>query len=94
MQLGKLGVSQGVQDVSCKTARKRPKDNQGVKPKKQNFKELEHSVYEGRQRLGRYSRIAPRRYAAYDANDRRLGNFASTRKAYKAVSAAADRLAR
>lgn len=52
---------------------------------KPNFEALEHSVYSGRQRLGRYSRIAPRLYAAFDAEDRPLGNFQAARAAYAAV---------
>jgi hypothetical protein len=40
---------------------------------KPDFEHVEHSVYEGRQRLGRYERIAPACYAAYDAEDRPLG---------------------
>jgi len=38
---------------------------------KPHFELLEHSVYEGRRRLGRYIRIAPTWYAAFDAEDRR-----------------------
>ncbi len=40
---------------------------------------LEHSVYLGRERLGRYSRIGQELYAAFDAKDRLLGECAKTR---------------
>jgi hypothetical protein len=88
MQLGKLDVSPASQRVSCKTARKCAKADQRVAPAKQNaeFEPLEHSVYEGRRRLGRYLRIAPTWYAAYDAEDRPLGEFSRPQDAYAAVS--------
>lgn len=54
---------------------------------KSNFEPLEHSVYEGRRRLGRYVRIAPTWYAAFDAEDRPLGEFSRSQDAYKAVVA-------
>jgi hypothetical protein len=50
------------------------------------FELLYHSVYDGRQRLGYYVRIAPTRYAAYDTRDRLLGKFDSKRAAFAAVS--------
>ena len=53
-----------------------------------DFEPLEHSVYYGRQRLGRYVRIAKKLYAAFDALDRPLGNFKKPRQAYAAVSTA------
>lgn len=53
---------------------------------KQEFEQLEHSVYEGRRRLGRYVRIAPRWYAAYNAEDRSLGEFPRPQDAYAAVA--------
>jgi len=62
-------------------------ETQGVSeadPKPQ-FERLEHSVYLGRRRLGRYSQSGKKRYAAYDAQDRFLGHLA-----YAAVGAAAD----
>jgi len=49
------------------------------------FEPLSHSVYDGRQRLGHYVRIAHRQYAAYDARNRPLGKFASTGAAFAAV---------
>jgi hypothetical protein len=54
---------------------------------KPNFEPLEHSVYEGRRRLGRYVRIAPTWYAAFDAEDRPLGEFSRPQDACKAVVA-------
>lgn len=54
-------------------------------PPKPNFEALEHSVYSGRQRLGRYCRIAPHLYAAFDSEDRPLGNFQAACAAYAAV---------
>jgi hypothetical protein len=53
------------------------------------FKPVEHSVYFGRERLGRYSRVASHLYAAFDAQDRLLGQFKQQRMAYVAVSWAA-----
>ena len=38
-------------------------------------KPIEHSVYIGRERLGRYVQVDRRKYKAFDANDRPLGNF-------------------
>jgi hypothetical protein len=54
------------------------------------FDPVEHSVYEGRKRLGRYSRISQQRYAAYDASGRLLGKFRGRRAAYSAVTRHAD----
>jgi hypothetical protein len=51
------------------------------------FEPLEHSVYEGRRRLGCYVRIAPTWYAAFDAEDRPLGEFSGPQDAYTAVAA-------
>jgi hypothetical protein len=67
-------------------------DNQRVSepnPKPQ-FDLLDHAVYDGRQRLGGYSRIAPTRYAAYDANGHSLGEFSHRQDAYLAVAALAE----
>jgi len=77
--LGKLGgiVIQGVSDAD-------------PKPK---FEPVEHSVYVGRCRLGRYSRIAPRKYAAFDACDRPLGEFKRRKDAWKAIGRAGEGVA-
>ena len=74
--LGKLAgiVIQGVSDAD-------------PKPK---FEPVEHSVYVGRRRLGRYSRIAIRKYAAFDACDRFLGEFKRRKDAWRAISHAVE----
>ncbi|WP_298884376.1 hypothetical protein [uncultured Bradyrhizobium sp.] len=53
---------------------------------KPEFEPLNHSVYFGRQRLGRYTRIALKRYAAFDAEDRPLGEFSLPGDAFWAVA--------
>lgn len=53
---------------------------------KAEFPPLDHSVYLGRKRLGRYVRVGLKLYAAYDADNRHLGNFTARRAAYQAVS--------
>jgi hypothetical protein len=68
-----------------------PETNRARRPaeipqrKQRNFEPLYHSVYDGRERLGHYIRIAPRRYAAYDAHNRLLGKFGSKAAAFAAV---------
>ena len=42
---------------------------------KPKFEPLFHSVYIGRDRLGRYVQADRNRYKAFDANDKPLGNF-------------------
>jgi hypothetical protein len=54
-----------------------------------DFEPIEHSVYFGRQRLGRYSRVATRRYAAFDADERPLGAFSKRKDAWAAIGRAA-----
>jgi hypothetical protein len=54
-----------------------------------DFPPLDHSVYFGRERLGRYFRASKRIYASYDNDDAHLGNFRSRQAAYQAVSNAA-----
>ena len=90
MQLGKLDVSQPSQTVSCKTERKRTKTDQRVTSAKQNaeFEPLNHSVYVGRQFLGRYERVSAKQYAAYGANGRRLGTFGKRSAALAAIGRA------
>jgi hypothetical protein len=58
--------------------------------KRPSFEPLEHSVYFGRQRLGHYARVGKRLYAAYGASGRLLGRFKSRKKAWAAISGAAD----
>jgi hypothetical protein len=57
--------------------------------KNTDFDPLEHFVYHGRQHLGRYTRIAPQRYAAYDANDCPLGEFRKRKDAWAAIGRSA-----
>jgi hypothetical protein len=56
------------------------------KCKRADFEPLDHSVYLGRERLGRYSRIGQKLYAAFDAKDRLLGRFKRRKDAYAAIS--------
>ena len=56
-------------------------------------KPIEHSVYLGRERLGRYVRIDRKRYKAFDARDRPLGNFRIRARALAAIRKAWGRLA-
>jgi hypothetical protein len=56
--------------------------------KKASFEPVEHSVYIGRQRLGRYVRVAARRYEAYDVRDRLLGGFTKRTDALAAIDRA------
>jgi hypothetical protein len=41
----------------------------------QEQKPIEHSVYIGRERLGRYVQTGTKKFEAFDAKDRPLGNF-------------------
>ena len=61
-----------------------------LRGKQPEFEPLEHSVYLGRERLGRYSRIGPKLYTAFDAKDRLLGEFKKRKDAYAAVSIASS----
>ena len=56
----------------------------------QDHEPVDHSVYSGRQRLGRYVRIALKQYEAFDSVDRPLGKFSSRVKAWSAISIAAE----
>lgn len=56
---------------------------------KAKFEPLKHSVYVGRQRLGRYVRVAKTRYKAYDARDRLIGSFRKRADALAAVDGCA-----
>ena len=68
----------GLPPISCSIGVQQPE-----------FEPLEHSVYFGRERLGRYSRIGLKLYAAFDAKDRLLGEFKRRKDAYAAVSRSA-----
>jgi hypothetical protein len=46
---------------------------------------VEHSVYLGRERLGRYLKIHRKRYVAFDAGDCPLGSFRTRPKALAAI---------
>jgi hypothetical protein len=70
---------------STKNRKRKPKLHTVTKSKEVEFEPLAHSVYSGRQRLGRYVRVGPRKYAAYDADDCLLGEFKSREEAYSAV---------
>lgn len=61
-----------------------------LRGKQPKFEPLEHSVYLGRERLGHYSRIGAKLYAAFDAKDRLLGEFRRRKDAYIAVSIASS----
>src|SRR6516165_2490285 len=50
-----------------------------------DFAPLEHSVYIGRRRLGRYTRVSLGLYAAYDACNRQLGRFTKRADALAAI---------
>jgi hypothetical protein len=69
----------------AKNQKSKPKSRTTKKSKEAEFEPLEHSVYCGRQRLGRYARVGPKKYAAYDAGDRLLGEYKSRKEAYSAV---------
>jgi predicted phage tail protein len=49
------------------------------------WKDIEHSVYVGRERLGRYVQTDRTNYRAFDANDRQLGNFRVRARALAAI---------
>lgn len=52
-----------------------------------------HSLYHGRERLGRYVRTKQKRFRAFDAIDRPLGYFRVRTAALKAIRKAWARLA-
>jgi len=54
-------------------------------PQHIKFKLLEHSVYIGRERLGRYVQTDRKKYKAFDANNRPLGNFRVRERALAAI---------
>jgi hypothetical protein len=61
---GNLGKSSCVEYQSLSAPFPKPK-----------FEPLFHSVYIGRERLGRYVQTDRNKYKAFDANDQPLGNF-------------------
>ena len=56
-------------------------------------KPIEHSVYIGRERLGRYAQTDRKKYKAFDANGRLLGNFRVRKRMLAAIRKAAARSA-
>ncbi len=97
MQLGKLDGPQADQRDSCKTGVFRPQSDQRVTNGSQNRarpKPIEHSVYIGRERLGRYLQNGPKKFKAFDANGRLLGNFRVRKRMLTAIRKAAARSAR
>ena len=52
-------------------------------------RQIEHSVYIGRERLGKYAQTDRRKYKAFDAHDRPLGNFRVRTRALAAIRKAA-----
>jgi hypothetical protein len=54
-------------------------------------KPIGHSVYLGRERLGRYVQMDPKRFEAFDARDRPLGNFRIRARALAAIRKARAR---
>lgn len=54
---------------------------------------IEHSVYLGRERLGRYVQTDRKRFKAYDAINRSLGNFRVRARALSAIRKAWSRSA-
>lgn len=78
-----LGKSTSIETQRVSDARPKPK-----------FDSLEHSVYLGRQRLGRYVQTDRKKFKAFDANDRLLGNFRIRNRMLAAIRKAAARSAR
>ena len=56
-------------------------------------KVVEHSLYFGRERLGMYVQFDRRRFVAFDALDRPLGNFRKRARALAAIRRAWARCA-
>jgi hypothetical protein len=71
---GHLGKSNCVEYQSISAPLPKPK-----------FKPLFHSVYIGRERLGRYVQSDRNKYQAFDANDDPLGNFRVRAKMLAAI---------
>jgi hypothetical protein len=56
-------------------------------------KPIEHSLYFGRERLGRYVKVDRKTFKAFDSKNRRLGTFRTRAKALAAIRKAWARLA-
>jgi hypothetical protein len=82
------GETNGQSDVCrCLSHRVVPNDR-GHQASRSDFAPLEHSIYVGRRRLGRYVRIGVRLYAAYGARDQLLGCFTKRANALAAIDCA------
>jgi hypothetical protein len=79
-------------DGLCIVTRPRqvPKTKRGPKATVRR-KPIEHSLYFGRERLGRYVQTGPKKYKAFDANDRPLGNFRVRARMLAAIRRSARR---
>jgi hypothetical protein len=53
------------------------------------FKPIKGAVYVGRLRLGKFAQLKQRKFRAFDADDRLLGNFRNRARALKAIRKAA-----
>jgi hypothetical protein len=69
-----------------------PKTGRGVRAAVRQ-KPIEHSLYFGRERLGRYVKINRTTFKAFDAKNRRLGSFRSRARALAAIRKARAKLA-
>jgi hypothetical protein len=61
--------------------------------KKARWKPIEHSLYLGRERLGRYVQTERKLFKAFDARDRPLGIFLTRMRALDAIGKARGRSA-
>jgi hypothetical protein len=60
---------------------------------KASWKPIEHSLYLGRERLGRYVQTERKLFKAFDAHDRPLGMFLTRARAINAIAKACGRSA-
>jgi hypothetical protein len=56
-------------------------------------KPIKHSLYFGRERLGRYVKVDRKTFKAFDSKNRRLGTFRTRARALAAIRKAWARLA-
>jgi hypothetical protein len=85
-----VGMTVEILDVSQCLSQWNVSTSDSIGVQQPEFEPVEHSVYLGRERLGRYSRIGPKLYAAFDSKDRLLGQFKRRNDAYAAVSIACN----
>jgi hypothetical protein len=69
-----------------------PKTGRGVRAAVRQ-EPIEHSLYFGRERLGRYLKIDRKTFKAFDFKNRRLGSFHTRARALAAIRKAWARLA-